>query len=61
MVFPFHRDDRWQGQSEGRGMNHDVKIWKDRCDRLWEFIELYAAGFITEATDDWNGPEEEEE
>tara|TARA_R100001509_G_C4748367_1_gene175501 strand:+ start:148 stop:312 length:165 start_codon:yes stop_codon:yes gene_type:complete len=41
-------------------MNHDVKIWKDRCDRLWEFIELYASGFMTEATDAWNGPKDED-
>jgi len=40
-------------------MNHDVKIWKDRCDRLWEFIELWMPQYLSEASDAWNGVEED--
>ena len=47
-------------------MNHDVKKWKDRSDRLWAFIELWipdvsdVSQYVDGAREAWNGPEEEE-
>ena len=46
-------------------MNHDVKIWKERSERLWAFIELWVPEdafdlYVNGAREAWNGPKEEE-